>query len=54
MNLLCEKDKVMDQRRRMKAEVAKWCKSGLTQKKFSQQLGMNVATFAYWVSRTKE
>ncbi|WP_374163617.1 helix-turn-helix domain-containing protein [Arcticibacter sp. MXS-1] len=44
----------MDQRERMKAEVARWRESGLTQKEFSRQLGMKVATFAYWVSRSKE
>lgn len=44
----------MDQRTRMKAEVEKWRQSGLTQKEFSQQLGMKVATFAYWVSRTRD
>ncbi|KAA8474323.1 hypothetical protein BDE36_3511 [Arcticibacter tournemirensis] len=44
----------MDQRERMKAEVERWRQSGLTQKEFSQQLGMKVATFAYWVSRSKE
>lgn len=43
----------MDQRTRMKAEVARWRQSGLTQKEFSQQLGMKVATFSYWVSRTR-
>jgi len=44
----------MDQKIRMKAEVERWRQSGLTQKEFSQQLGMKVATFAYWVSRSKE
>ena len=44
----------MDQRTRMKAEVERWRQSGLTQKEFSQQLGIKVATFAYWVSRSKE
>lgn len=44
----------MDRRERMKAEVERWRQSGLTQKEFSQQLGMKVATFAYWVSRNKE
>lgn len=44
----------MDQRLRMKAEVERWRESGLTQKEFSEQLGMKVATFAYWVSRSKE
>lgn len=44
----------MDQRLRMKAEVERWRESGLTQRAFSEQLGMKVATFAYWVSRTKE
>lgn len=38
----------------MKAEVERWRQSGLTQKEFSQQLGIKVATFAYWVSRSKE
>lgn len=44
----------MDQRERMKAEVERWRRSGLTQKEFSRQLGMKVATFAYWVARSKE
>ena len=44
----------MDQKTRMKAEVERWRQSGLTQKEFSQQLGIKVATFAYWVSRSKE
>jgi hypothetical protein len=44
----------MDQRTRMKAEVERWHQSGLSQKEFSQQLGMKVATFSYWVSRSKE
>lgn len=35
----------MDQRERMKTEVERWRRSGLTQKEFSQQLGMKVATF---------
>lgn len=44
----------MDQKTRMKAEVERWRQSGLTQKEFSQQLGIKLATFAYWVSRSKE
>lgn len=43
----------MDQRTRMKAEVERWRQSGLTQEEFSQQLGVKVATFTYWVSRSK-
>lgn len=44
----------MDQRTRMKAEVERWRQSGLTRKEFSNQLGMKLATFSYWVSRTRE
>ena len=52
--ILSKKDRVMDQRTRMKAEVERWRQSGLTQKEFCKELGMKVATFAYWVSRSKE
>ncbi|WP_407427265.1 IS66 family insertion sequence element accessory protein TnpA [Arcticibacter sp.] len=44
----------MDHKIRMKAEVERWRQSGLTQKEYSQQLGIKVATFAYWLSRNKE
>lgn len=44
----------MDQRTRMKAEVERWRQSGLSQRVFSQELGMKLATFTYWVSRIKE
>ncbi len=44
----------MDQRARMKAEVARWRQSGLSQKEFCQQLGMKVGTFAYWVTRSNK
>lgn len=44
----------MDQRIRMKAEVERWRQSGLSQRAFCQEIEMKVATFAYWVSRTKE
>ena len=44
----------MDQRTRMKAEVERWRQSGLSQRAFAQELGIKLATFSYWVSRTKE
>jgi len=44
----------MDQRTRMKAEVERWRQSGLSQRAFAEELGMKLATFSYWVSRTKE
>jgi hypothetical protein len=44
----------MDQKTRMKAEVERWRESGLTEKEFSQQLGIKVATSAYRISRSKE
>lgn len=44
----------MDQRIRMKSEVERWRQSGLSQRAFCQEIEMKVATFAYWVSRTKE
>jgi hypothetical protein len=48
------KNKVMDQKTSMIVEVERWRESGLTQKDLSRQLGIKVATFAYWISRSKE
>lgn len=44
----------MDQRERMKAELVRWPQGGFTQKELSQQLGIKVASFANWVSDSKE
>src|SRR5690606_21804395 len=41
-------------RERMLSMVEDWKASGLTQKAFSALHGIKVATFGYWVARSKE
>lgn len=43
-----------EKRSRMLALVSDWRTSGLTQEAFSAQHGIKVATFSYWVARSKE
>lgn len=44
----------MDKKEYMFSQVAAWRQSGLTQRNYCDQVGIKLATFSYWVRKSKK